>query len=341
MNERNYGIDVARILAILLVVAVHVLGAGCAFPVTPFGMLVASVVDALAFAGVNLFALISGYVGVTGRATFRKWLSLYLQVWVTCGFITIVMRMFGFGLTSIDVKHVVEPVFTSAYWYFTAYTGLFVFMPILNAGLLSMDAKMRVKTSFVLVLVFSVLTMFARTDVLNLNQGYSVLWLIALYSLGAVSRLARIDLRRRLYVVLAVLGTGVTAIQIGLCRAYPAIEARLDGYLLFKSYTSPTVLLTAWSLLMLCANIKVEGEKLQRLILYFSGCAFGVYLIHVHPIVFNEVWRGSFTWMSKIDNPVLWAVILVLLVLTIFVLCSIVESLRRFIFALVRRGVYK
>ena len=69
-------------------------------------------------------------------------------------------------------------------------------------------------------------------------------------------------------------------------------EVRAGNYLI--SYKSPTIFLAAICLLLFFEKIKISPFW-QKIIRFFSPMAFGVYLIHVHPLVFSYLIKDRFT----------------------------------------------
>ena len=74
-RERNYGIDLLRIVSMLMVVVLHVLGQGGVLKTsTPLsiGYSVAWILEIAAYCAVNCYALISGYVGVNSKFKYYE-----------------------------------------------------------------------------------------------------------------------------------------------------------------------------------------------------------------------------------------------------------------------------
>ena len=82
MKERNYGIDLLRIVSMLMVVINHILRFGGVYSdnLAGIGRLLIVGMDVLCLCAVNCFALISGYVGVRPKHKFSNIISLWLLV---------------------------------------------------------------------------------------------------------------------------------------------------------------------------------------------------------------------------------------------------------------------
>ena len=71
---------------------------------------------------------------------------------------------------------------------------------------------------------------------------------------------------------------------------------------LFVRDTSPTVLLCAAALLVAFARFK-PGRKLTEFAVLFAPAAFGVYLLHVSPLVFEHVIGNRFAFYRAASVP--------------------------------------
>lgn len=83
MEERNYGIDLLRIVSMMMVVLLHVLGQGGILdgsdPLTVKSE-TAWLLEIGAYSAVNIYAMISGYVGYGRKYKYSGLVYLYFQV---------------------------------------------------------------------------------------------------------------------------------------------------------------------------------------------------------------------------------------------------------------------
>lgn len=88
VSERNYGIDLLRILSMLMIVTLHVLKQGGILDQMNAGTYrytAAWLLEALSIGAVNIYAMISGFVGVNAKKTrFYKLADMWLQVELYC-----------------------------------------------------------------------------------------------------------------------------------------------------------------------------------------------------------------------------------------------------------------
>ena len=139
-KHRNYGIDLLRIMSMIMVVMLHVLLHGGILKNAPIFSLnyeVAWLFNILCVCAVDCFAIVSGYVMCNSRVKFRNLFSLWFQVFFYSFLITFGFKIFtDFPVGLGNLFYSLFPVMFNQYWYFTAYFGMFLFLPFVNGWLL-------------------------------------------------------------------------------------------------------------------------------------------------------------------------------------------------------------
>ncbi|MFR7610732.1 MAG: acyltransferase family protein [Christensenellaceae bacterium] len=201
-SERNHGIELLRIFAMLLAAVLHILKKGGVITASEGNLAAYSTVwllEAAAYCAVNCYALISGYVGYSDRPKplrLARCIELWLQVVFYSVIITTVYCIAGVGSVGVsDFADAFLPVTSKQYWYFTAYIGMFFFIPLLNALVRRLNRRALVSLCIMLIAVFSLYDTFAsfwKKDPLALVGGHSPLWLGVLYIFGAAMKKLRV-----------------------------------------------------------------------------------------------------------------------------------------------------
>ena len=173
-------------------------------------------------------------------------------------------------------------------------------------------------------------------DIFVIQNGYSPLWLAILYIIGAYIKkfqINRLFTKRRLFLIYFILVT-VTVISNTIIESVSKSFSRVSVFKdMLLSYNSPPILLCSISLLLLFANIKPKNKS-SKAILFFSTATFGVYIIHLHPSIWNLI-AGHFTFLAQINIFLLpFAVIGIALI--IWVGCSIIDKIREKTFAVLK-----
>ena len=149
IKERNYGIDLLRLVSMLMVVSLHILefyvgGVMKGAESLTFKGEFLWALEILCLGAVNIYALISGFVGYKSRHKASNIIYLCLQLI----FFTLIISGTDLILSirqgaELSAKDVFLSFFPSikGYWYFSAYFCLFFFMPILDKIIESASRK--------------------------------------------------------------------------------------------------------------------------------------------------------------------------------------------------------
>lgn len=311
-SARNYGIELLRIFAMLLAAVLHILKKGGVITASEGNLAAYSTVwllEAAAYCAVNCYALISGYVGYSDRPKplrLARSIELWLQVVFYSVIITTVYCIAGVGSVGVsDFADAFLPVTSKQYWYFTAYIGMFFFIPLLNALVRRLNRRALVSLCIMLIAVFSLYDTFAsfwKKDPLALVGGHSPLWLGVLYIFGAAMKKLRVP--ESMSSKKALLIYASAAVFTALFKITGDRLLRFVPGSLFVRDTSPTVLLCAAALLVAFARFK-PGRKLTEFAVLFAPAAFGVYLLHVSPLVFEHVIGNRFAFIGRLPFPLI------------------------------------
>lgn len=311
--KRNYGIDLLRMTAMAFVAALHIIGIGgiiTGAQLLSGQFLAAQLLRIAMLCAVNCYALISGCVGWEKKPRLSSLAMLWLKAVVCCVAVTAVVSR----TTPVDYKTWISaliPVTTGQYWYLTAYTGAFVLMPLLNFAVQKLPEKELTRTLGGILLLFCLLPISPLTDAFYLHDGYSVLWLAVMYLLGGYLGKYRVLTRLRTGTWgLIYLGAVLAAWLPRMAALWwkPIYWSMAYGNILIE-YTSPTIVLAAVALLAIFSRLELP-EGIGRRVSKLSAHAFGVYLIHAHPLVFRHVLEGRFAYLGTASIPGLLGTVL-------------------------------
>lgn len=297
-TKRNYGIDLLRILSMLFVVLLHSYGQGGILAnVTPGTMQYKCswMVEIIAFCAVNIFALISGYV-MYDKKDIK--LSSYINLWFQVVFYGLIVTLiFDIADTTVatrsDYIRSILPVTKNLYWYFTAYTGLFFLIPFLDKAITNLSNTALKKYFIIIIAVFSVYDTI--TNKFNLSLGYSVMWLLLVYILGAILKKCEIAKKVKTYKLVLML-IGLYLITF-LYKMY-GFEFNIIEYSITKSifinYTSPTILGVAVLYVLIFSRLKF-CSIFEKIIKFAAPSAFTIYLLNNHALIWQYVISGMFS----------------------------------------------
>lgn len=334
-NERNYGIDLLRIIAMIMVCMIHINLFSKAHTELVEGheyfYYFGTWTEAVGYIGVNLYALITGYVCVQSSWKFSR----YVRLWCLVSFYAIGLLAVGgilshYGLLpwEITLKRFLRIILQlgcgSSYWYFAAYTGLFFLMPFINPVL------RQARQGILLLLVVVLLGLIPMWNILSSStmyeEGYNMTWLTALYIGGAYFRLFPTKWHNRVILLLA---SFLCTLQPLICR-YFGLPAHL-------SYVSPVMIVYSLALFLLFIRIHITYGWLQLLIRWAAPLSFSVYLIHVHPWTWKMLSHYIFELNVDLNYPWWLALGGGLLM---YILCSCIDQLRLWLFNLCRINTF-
>ncbi len=345
-TERNYGIDLLRMFAMYLIAVLHVLGQGGVLAATSGAKNDAAwILEIGAYCCVNCYALISGYVGLNSKFKYTNIIMLWLNVLFYTVGITLMFSIFMPDAVRVPIgedelflispkwDYALFPVSEKEYWYFTAYVLCYFFTPILNKAVLALERKQLKKAIIALLIIFSVPYLYTDRDVFGSGYGYSGLWLIVLYLVGAYMK--KYNSLSHLSKLQALAGY-ISCISLT-WGSMILIENYLPNFgrsNILIHYISPTIIASAVFLLVLFRQMSL-GRRMRKIIGFFAPLSFSVYIIHVHPLVWKYIMAGLFKPIGKLSIPLMMLSV-VGASLGLYLTCSLIDVVRFYLFKLLR-----
>ncbi len=343
-NERNYGIDALRIIAMFMVVVLHVLGQGGVLHATKelsANYAVVWFLELSTYCAVNCYAIISGYVGYGRKIKYSNLVYLAFCVVFYIIIITSLVKAFVPYVSAKDVSKSIFHIFSGGswyggYWYVRAYFCAFFFFPHINFLVEKYEKKRLYILLGVMFILFSVIPTFAMEDIFSTMDGYSPLWLLIMYFVGAVMKKYEIKEEERksrhllLYVLMVIL-TFTLMIVISYTTHKISGEILLRGFLI--SYVSPTIIFAAVSLFKYFSKIKLN-KATRKIVSAISPLTFGVYLIHTQYFVWGYI-ENRFTYFADM-RPVGMIANTLLTACVIFILCISIDYVRQCLFKVIK-----
>lgn len=337
--NRNNGIELLRIVSMLMIITLHYLGHGGILinvKLFSFNYILAWSLEALAFVSVNCYVLISGYFLVDSKFKIRKMLKIWIEVLFYSIFIYILMLLID--NKNINIKNIVMsilPVLSKSYWFATTYIALYCLFPFLNILIKSMSKRELQILLALLVFMFSIwpnLMPFSKT--LESGGGVGIAWFICLYFISAYVRLYfNLNIKKRIYLIsYFICSLLIVLSKVILEYLAERISVLSKGTTIFYQYNSVLVLVSSISLFMFFINIRIESKDLNKIILKFSSTTFGVYLIHDNNFIRNILW-SKIVCSSQYANTDFFISHVIISVIIIYSCCSLIDFFRKIIFA--------
>lgn len=314
-QPRNCAFDIARIVAMFLIVSSHFLGhGGFANNMTGANFVFGRILTSLFNPSVNLFVLIGAYFTCTSKKLkWQRLAKLYAQVWIYSMALFVVFLCI-YGKESFSWNWLLSslfPVICGKYWFFSAYIFMMLASPLLNVVIARIDKK----THFAACAVFIVLGILAG-DVhvlpqLAMGDGYNVIWFIMLYFIAAFVRKYDVKVPKK-WMFVPILAYSATLVA---------------GYFCNTAQCSIVRSASAIILLVALKDVKTTSVRFSKFITGVSATMFGIYLIHDSNEMRGYMYQNIFHASKFYDSDVSFLIMLGFVAATFFV-CMAIEQLR-------------
>lgn len=338
-RSRNYGIDILRIISMFMVTLQHFCRQG-GLTGTPedgisFYILTAFVV--ICYGAVDIFALISGYVMRDKTIKYQKLVNLWIQVF----FYSVSLSVIEIFVTGTNrIIPALFPVLTRQFWYFSAYFFMFFFIPSFNTMIekFSFTAMRRfLIIGFITLCFVSNIQKFFTSEIISIGQGYNLFWLSFCYLVGAFINKyfdVFLSVKKSTYILITSLCMFLTFVfntflynwEIPIFQNYMPKD-------FFMVYTSPTVFVPSACLLILFAQMKVNGNK--KILKIFSTAAFSVYIIQTQPFIWDNYLSKYSTFFA---NPAWYQKVAIALAssVVLYITLTLIDFIRLQLFKLIK-----
>ena len=288
MREKNYNLELVRMISFIFVIAIHVTNYYCrAWGKIPQEEYVFSLaVNVVSRMSVPCFLMISGALLLGRDEPVKKHLHRTLHfltaliVWDAVYYLwnTYYMR------SEFDLKEILYVPAEAHLWYLYAMVPIYLAMPFLQILCRNMNVRMErvfmVITSGAVLFTWLLRFMGAQPyyDLPIIGDKVYVWYMFAGYYLMKYRRKFRI--RQRTLALICVLSMAASfGITLGVTVAS---GEHFEGAL---TYASPFVAISAVTFFLFVLRIRKSHfypkENVKKIIDLFCGCSFGIYLIHI------------------------------------------------------------
>ena len=337
-KKRNIGIDLLRIVCMLMVLTLHIIGPGGLLnSIKMFSAKyeIAWLFEILCYCAVDCYAIITGYVMCESKVKISNIINLWMQVWVYSVVLTIGMMIMVPG--SVGTKtlfYSLFPVTFNMWWYFSAYFGMFLFLPFINRWLENISKRELKKFIVIDIVIICVFPVVMHSDPFLFNYGYSTIWLTLMYILGAyIKKFVDLDKISKKKCLIAYFTINIFLWINKFVVDYiinSIIPGKREHGITFITYTSIFVVVSAVLMVIFFAKLQIKNNVLQKSIKALSSVSFGVFLIHTHPSIWNII-KGMIVSITTSSTP-MFVLKIVGTVLAIYVVCSFIDYLRLLLF---------
>ena len=348
-NERMTNLELLRIVSMLLVVILHFIGKSSNHPVLTDAEMEAWeygawALESFAIVAVNVYMLLSGYLLAGSVFKVKRLVQLWLQLLFYSAGVGIVAAMFGYipkeGISLYYLTQLFLPVSTNHYWFMTAYVLMYLFLPVLMAGVGKLTKKQFQIVLCVLFFVFcgmkSVLPIKLTTDM----QGYDCIWYLCMALLAAYIRLYGITFfrnKKRSLLVYLISATAIFSVSMLFRCIYIQTGKLSDIVMVCYNYNHILVVLASVGFFCLFLHMQINSGLLSRVICKLAPYTLGVYLWHENIAIRYEwpLWIQNF--LGGATEGTLWFLALFISVVAVFAIGICLDMIRSLLF----KGAHK
>ena len=349
---RQSGIELLRILLMLQVVFLHVCLYGeyssmAKHNFSPLHKALYYLIFLSSRCPVYVYIVIFGYFSVTSNKTLRDLKSKFLKTYLPMIFYSLSIPVLGqilglWQLGNITKVRMFFP-FLSRVWYFmTLYLLVLVLSPFINKSLTAISKKQYTHLVVILFFMFSLWTSFAQLEqthnvirldnIFDVYGGKSLYGFVYMYVLGGYLRLhvpCNNKAKFRYLLAFAAL-TFVNAVLCKFVYSYSDISSVNNN---------PFVVLQGLCLVLFFRDLKFKSKTVN----FIASANLGVYMIHEHFLVRDKIWND---WLEVLHHKSfystpLYPIKILLICLTVFAVCGMIEKIRCCIFKSVETIIAK
>lgn len=187
MKKRNTGINLFKLFSMFMIALLHVLGMG---GITGAAAGTSSyypvyLMQNAAFCAVNCYALISGYLMLGKKIKPSRITELWFEIFFySVGLSAIMISIYREFFSAQNIVYALTPIISKQYWYMTAYFLMYLFIPMMNKFAEAADKK-SFTAVIAVILLLTTGSFIIGKDGFKFSEGYSPIWLMVMYLVGA------------------------------------------------------------------------------------------------------------------------------------------------------------
>ncbi len=330
-RERIIGIDICKIVGMLMICTLHFVGKGGVLQSDDIVISTAGyLAKSISIVGVNLYILATGYLMCKRDVKLSRIVNVWIETLVysvTVG-IAVSICLGDWGLSGIIKSFL--PVTAIEYWYITSYILLLLFIPALNQMVNSLNRGQAYGLLIAITIVFSLWkSIFPNNGLLETGyqQGYGIVWMICIYLFGAILKLYPVQMKTWMLGVFYFLCITCTFVGNCICRSQHILD---DGNKMFD-YNQIFILYASVALFMLFIKIDIENMKIRKIISCITPHTLAVYLITEQFKFKTIVWK-IVADLANMGSRIAGVLISAFGIIIVFIVCVLIDVIRERLF---------
>ena len=337
-KQRNYSLDLLRVIAILMIIIFHVCYKALIFNnLSEFNKLIVAFFLHFGEIGVNLFMLITGFfLYKSNSSKTTKIIRLIYDIWFyfILNIILCAIVKGGYGVTLSTFF----PISLGYFWYVTCYICILIFSPYLNLLTKNLEQKDYRRLLIISLIILSVIPTISGLAVASVENGpvYSrFIWLIFMYFLGAYiskyqesDRLLKND--REFFIKLNIFSSFLAIIFIFIFK-YLSFSF-MPKVPMFYMWPPNSIVVFLMSVSLFIIFVKTNLTKKTKVIKFIekiSQHTLGIYLLHDAPYNYL-ILADCFIWFQGFSTSKNLVFLIALITIFVFAVSLIVSIIKKF-----------
>ena len=224
-----------------------------------------------------------------------------------------------------------------------------LYIPIINKGIVYLN-KSELKICFISILVIFVFwhdIMNLKVDIFLVNKGYSLLWLLTFYIIGAYFGKYEINfvgtkkiifcfINFLIYIIISFLYYIIFNYKINSLNGGFRLRLIIRlKQLLTENFDSNLKVIQSISIIFVLLHINYD-KYLGKIISFIGTLTFGVYLIHYNKYIKSDILCKLFKYEQNNIDPISVYRLFISKSLLVFIICLIIDYLRYYLFNLLK-----
>ena len=339
VKKRDTNMELLRIMAMIMVVALHCVGRGKLLdnPNISLGNSIAlRFLDSFCQIANALFLMTTGYYMINKKFNLKRIFNLWGKTILYSAIIWIICVALG---RKTQVLRSLFPVTIGNYWFISAYISLYFLIPIINILLNKLNQKQFKYMLITLIIMFGIIRVISNPSAIYSGAMIPV---FILYSIGAyIRKYVNIKPNNKYiikYILLTIIFVLIYIILQVLQRMTTNNDVYYRLYLILtglREYNCIILIAMAVCVFMKFKTITIKSNKANSLILFISSSMFSIYIIHENVNISDFLWQNL--GIMNFANSWLMIPYVLLMVIVVFVICLLIDLLRRGIYYMLKK----
>ena len=338
-NIRNPNIDFLRIAGMFSIVIDHLIFHGkVIIKYNKYNKL--KLLYVLCMWHVSSFGIISGLVG-----NKKHKFSNLLYLWILVVFYSLLFYLKYNSLISNGYYKTflsnIFPIIHNKYWYFSAYFGIYPFLPFINSSILNLP-KIEIKKCIYFMFGLFIIWSSCYKDCFSQQNGKSPFSLLIFYIFGTYINeyifYKKHNINFRIFICIICCTTFIVisliSYNIYIQKTYNYLEFNIKNVLRIEINSFPMIIQT-FSLVIFMAQIKINSY-ISEVLTFIGPLTFDVYLIHENTFIRRNFIKTSFDQYSIDLNFSTIIIIIFKKAFLIFTISIFIAYIRNTIFKILK-----